>query len=127
MKEVVEGVPLDAGGEQGVPGRQQIGVHRLQCVRDIGQQLERQFGIQEGIVYLHPRQGGILILLDEVVVGVLRVGERAQVEGVDGRQVQQIQVRRVPRQEFEIVLDDVVPDEIRGSVGEFAECGKGGA
>ena len=87
---MVEGVPRDAGGEQCVPGQQQVAVHRFQFVGDIGQQLECQFCIQKGIVYLHSRQRGFLILLDEMMVGILGVGQRAQVERVDGGQVEQL-------------------------------------
>ena len=124
LEEVVEGMPRDARGEQCVPGQQQAAVHRLQLVGDIGEQLECQFCIQKGIVYLHSCQRGFLILLDEMMVGILGVGQRAQVERVDSGQVEQLQVRRVPGEELKIMLDDVVSYETCGSVGEFVECGK---
>ena len=59
-------------------------VHLLQLVGDIGEQLECQFSIQEGIADLHSRERGFLIRLDEVMVGILGVGQRAQVKRVDG-------------------------------------------
>ena len=124
-EDVVEGVSLDAGGKQGVPGEQQVFVSRLQFVGDVGEQLEGQLGIQEGIAYLHPRQCRFLILLDEVMVGVFRVCQRAEIERVNGRQVEQFEVRRMLGQEFEIVLDDVVPDQVRGSCGEFVQSCQG--
>ena len=124
-EEVVEGGALDAGGEQSVPGEPQVFVGRLQCIDDVGEQLECQLGIQEGIVNLHPRQRRFLILLDEVMVGVFGECQRAEVERVDGGQVEQFEVGRMPGEEFEIVLDDVVSDQIRGACGEFVQSFQG--
>ena len=124
-EDVVEGVSLDAGGKQGVPSEQQVFVSRLQSIGDVGEQLECQLGIQEGIIYLHPRQCRFLVLLDEVMVGVFGVCHRAEVERVDGGQVEQFEVERMLGEKFEIVLDDVVPDQIRGSCGEFVQSCQG--
>ena len=68
-----------------------------------------------------PRQCRFLILLYEVMVGVFRVCQRAEVERVDGRQKEQFEVRRMPGEKLEIVLNDVVPDQIRSSRGEFVQ------
>ena len=120
-EDVVEGVSLDAGGQQGVPGEQQVFVGRLQCIGNVGEELECQLSIQEGIVYLRPRQCRFLILLDEVMVGVFGECQRAEVERVDGGQVEQFEAGRMPGEELEIVLDDVVPDQVRGLGGSGCE------
>ena len=44
--------------------------------------------VSQRTVYLHPRQCRFLILLDEVMVGVFGVYQRAEVERVDGGQVE---------------------------------------
>ena len=59
------------------------------------------------------------------MVGVFGVCQRAEVERVDGGQVEQFEVGRMPGEEFEIVLDDVVPDQKRGSFGEFVQSCEG--
>jgi len=67
------------------------------------------------------------MLLDEGMVWILRKRQRAQVERVDGGQVEQLQIRRVAGEEFEVVLDDVVTDQTKRSFGEPIECCKRGA
>ena len=99
----------------------------MQCIGDIGEELERQLRIEQGIVDLHSRKPRFLILLDEAVVGIFGKRQWAQVQRVDGGQVEQLQIRRVPGEECEVVLDDVVADQMRGSAGEFIECRKGRA
>ena len=59
------------------------------------------------------------------MVGVFRVCQRAEVERVDGGQVEQFEVERMLGEKFEIVLNDVVPDQIRGSFGEFVQSCQG--
>ena len=61
------------------------------------------------------------------MIGIFRKRQRAQVQRVDRGQVEQLQVRRVPGEESEVVLDDVVADQIKRSFGEFIECRKGRA
>ena len=53
-------------------------------------------------------------MFDEVVVRVFRVGERTQIEGVDGRQVEQFQLGGVAGQEWDVVFDDVVAYQTGG-------------
>ena len=64
-------------------------------------------------------------MLDEVMVGVFGECQRAEVERVDGGQVEQFEVRRMLGEKRKIVLDDVVPDQIRGSCGEFIQSCQG--
>ena len=120
----VETVSSEGRGKQRVPGQQQVAVLPLQRVDDVGQQLERELSIEQRIVDLHARKRGLLVLLDQVVVRVLRERQGAQVERVDRGQVEQREVRRLRGEETEIVLDDVVSDEERRAVGEGVESGK---
>ena len=54
--------------------------------------MKREFGVQQRIVDLHPRERGLVILLDQVVVRVFGERQRAQVERVDGWEAEQRQV-----------------------------------
>ena len=64
-----------------------------------------------------------MILLDEVVVRVFRECQGAQIQRVDGGKAEQLEATRVFREEFQIVFDNVVPNEVCGPVGEFVERG----
>ena len=95
-----------------MPSQEQVGFFRRQRIGDVGEELQRQFGVEQRVVYLHPRQRGLLILLDEMVIGVFREGQRTQVQRVNSGEVEQIQVRGVLCEQLQVVLDDVVADQV---------------
>ena len=123
-EQLVETVSSDSRGKQRMPDQQQVAVLLLQRVDDVGKQLQRELGIQQRIVDLHTRQRGLVVLLDQVVVRVLRERQRAQVERVDRGQMEQREAGCLLGEENEVVLDDVVSDEVRRSVGERVKFGK---
>lgn len=115
----------DAGGEQSVLGTEPVFLDRSQRVDDIGEQVDNGPRVQKGIVYLNARERWFPVLFDKRMVGVLRVGERTQVERVDGGKVEQTESSRVPAEEYEILFNKVVADGAGCSVGRLLECGQG--
>ena len=57
-------------------------------------------------------------MLDEVVVGVFREGQRIEAQGIDYRLGEQAQVRPGGPQMGQIEGDQVVPEQKGGAVGE---------
>ena len=79
---------LDPGRKKGVPGQQQVAVLAAEIVDDIREEFERQLGVEQRVVDLRPCEGGLVVLLDQAVVGILRTGKGTEVERVDGGEMQ---------------------------------------
>ena len=107
-----------------MPGQQQIALLGAQVIEDVGQQFEGELRVEQRVVGLGSGERGFLILLDQMVVGVLGPGQRAQIEGIDGGKVQQPKVGRMLREHRQVVFDDVVADQAGGAGGELVEIAK---
>ncbi len=68
-----------------MPGKQQVRCSLLQAPFLIAEYPQGQFGIEQRIALAVAQQLAVLIMLDEVVVGVLREGQRVEAQGIDGR------------------------------------------
>ena len=74
--------------DEPVPGRQKVGVSFPQGAALVPEHFQRQPGVQLGIVQLAAPDSAVLIMLHEMVMGIAGKGERAETEGVDGRQLE---------------------------------------
>ncbi len=97
-----------------MPGQQQIGsslLHLLQAVFLVAKYLQGQFRIEQRVVLAVAQQLPILVMLNEMVVGVLREGPRVEAQGVDGRLGQQSQVGIGGAQLRQIEGDQIVAEQ----------------
>ena len=116
---------------QPVPGRQQVRGCGDQGLLLIFEHLQRQPGIQLRVVDPPPLQLPVLVVLHQVVIRVLRKGQRVEPERVHRRQLQQPQLRTGRLQVRQVEADQVVAQHEVCAVGKLVQLGqrrrKGGA
>ena len=83
---------LAARGRQPVPGGEQLRVGFGQGPLLVAKYVQDQAGVEFRVVDLPALQPTVLVVLDQVVVGVARKGQGTELQGVDRRKVQQAQV-----------------------------------
>lgn len=105
-----------------VPGTQQIGVCVPKSRALVLKETERNSRIEHRVVPLRAKEPGILIVLDEMVIGVGGEGEWVQTQRVDDRQAQQRQVRAGCFDGAKVVLDDVVAQQVLGTINIAVKC-----
>ena len=111
--------PVQAGnglitGGQPVPGKQQIGgslLHLLQASLLVAKHLQGQFGIEQRIILAVAQQLPVLVVLDEMVVGVFREGQRVEAQGIDSWLGEQPQVGVGGAQLRQIEGDQIVAEQ----------------
>ena len=94
-KDLVQGTVL-AGGvrrTQPVPSGEQVRLGLRQCLALVLEDLQRNAGVEFGIVHATALEPGVLVVLDECVIGIAREGEWAESQRVHHRQLQQPEVR----------------------------------
>ena len=101
-----------------MPRGEQVGCGLREGLALVAEELQRQTGIELGIVHPAALETSILIVLDEPVVGVAGKHERTEPQRVDSRQPQQPQIglRRFEMRQVE--GDQVVSQNELGAVGE---------
>ena len=110
-KEIVEPCMPGRTRQEPVPAREELRVRLRESAARVGQELERRAGIEQRIVLLVPGKSRGLVVLDEPVIGIPGKCERAQVQGVDGLEAKERKTWIEPRENLEIVGDEVVPDD----------------
>ena len=110
---------------QPMPCRQLFRYHGTQCREFILKHFQCQSGIQFGVVNPATSYAAILIVLDQMVVGIAGKSQRAQLQGVNYRQFQQAQFRVCGRKKLQIVIDDIVAQNEIGSLHEVIQLIKG--
>ena len=78
-----------------VPCREQFRiafVEHLQCIVLIVEYLQRQLRILHRIIAMPALQPAVLIVFDQMVIGIAREGQRVQPEGIDGGFLVQTQI-----------------------------------
>ena len=78
-------------GCEPVPRRQQLGSRIAESLLLVVEHLQRQPGVQFGIIQTAPYQGSVLVVLDQIMIGVPGEGQRVEPERVHRRQFQQSQ------------------------------------
>ena len=118
-----------SGGGQAVPGQQQVRVCFLTVPQGcalIPKEVQRQPRVLFWVPHPVALQRAVLVVLDEVVVGIARKRQRVQAQRVDGGQAQQAQIRLRSSQMRQVVGDQVVAQHERRAVGqgiELRQCG----
>ena len=117
------------GGGEAMPGQHQIRVCLLTLPQGralIAKQIQRQPRVLFGVVHAVPLQRTVLVVLDQVVIGIARECQRVQAQRVYGRQVQQAQVRLCGGEMRKVVGDQVVTQDEGRAFGqgiELCQCG----
>ena len=104
-----------------MPGREQIRLSPFQGSPLVAENLQRKSGIQFRIVDASSLEPAVLIVLDEVVIGMARKGEWAEAQRIHRRQPQQTQIRLRGRQVGQVEGDQVVPQNEGRPIGELVE------
>ena len=71
---------------------QHVGRGLAELLDLIGEDVEGELAVQQGVVAGLPDQAGVLVVLDQVVVGAARVGQGVEPQGIDDGEPEQIQV-----------------------------------
>lgn len=71
-------------------------------------------------------QRPVLVVFDQMVIGVAREGQRVEPERIDDRQLQQSQAGAQGGQLRQVEMQDVVAEYEGGAIGEFIELVKRG-
>ena len=112
---------LGLGRAQPVPGREQIRRNLFQRSPLVAENLQRKSGIQFRIVDASSLEPAVLIVLDEVVIGMAWKGEWAEAQRIHRRQPQQTQLRLRGSQVGQVEGDQVVPQNEGRLIGELVE------
>ena len=109
------------GRAQPMPGREQIRRSPFQGSPLVTKNLQRESGIQFRIVDASSLEPAVLIVLDEVVIGMAGKGEWAEAQRIHRRQCQQTQFRLRGCQVGQVEADQVVPQNEGRPIGELVE------
>ena len=107
-----------------MPREQQVAIGPAECGLLIRKEFERRLGVQPGIVSLSPNQPSVLVVLDEVVVGIGRKRQGTESQRVEHRQPQECELRSYRREVGDVEVEDVVPDQAIRVPREAVEFGK---
>ena len=122
-EETVEGSVWTSklGRRQPVPGRKQVGLRSTQRFPLVAEKLQRKTGVELGIVDPSALEPAVLIVLDQVVIGIAGEREGAETQRVHGRQRQHPQVRPRRPEVREIEGNQVMAENEGRPVGKFVE------
>jgi hypothetical protein len=84
----------------------------------IGKHLQRQPRVLFGVIHMPDLQPTVLIMLDQMVIGIARKGQGVQPKRIDRRRPQPRQPRPVGHQMRQIVPEDVVTHQMRRTVAQ---------
>jgi hypothetical protein len=84
----------------------------------LGQNLQRQPRILFGVIHMPHLQAPVLIMLDQMVIGVARKGQRIEPQRINRPRRQNRQSRAVRSQIRQIVAQDVMPHHMRRPVAQ---------
>ena len=122
-EEVVEARSVAHAG-QPVPGGEQVRVHFAESPLLVGEDLQNQPGIQLGIVAASPPQRPVLVVLDQVVIGVAGKGQGVEAQRVHRGQPQQPQVGIRGPQVGQVEVDEVVVQQEVRAVVQVVQSGQ---
>ena len=120
-EEVVEPGALTSGRRQPVPGEQQIRESFAQGLVLIAKDVQREPGIELGVVHPPALELPVLVVLDQVVIGIARKGEGIEPQRIDGRQPQQPKIGLCRGEMRQVEEDQVVPQQEVGSTRELVQ------
>ena len=106
---------------QPVPGSEQVRRCLAESLLLIGEHLQRQAGVQVGVVEPSPPELSVLIMLDQVVIGIAGEGQGVEPERVHRRQLQQTQGGIGGPQVGQVEIDQVVPQQEVGVIGQVVQ------
>ena len=86
--------------------------------------LQHQPGVQLRVVQASLDQGTVLVVLDQVVVGVAGEGEGVQPEGVHRGQIEQPQVGIGGLQVGQVEVDQIVPQQEVRAICQLIQPGQ---
>ena len=107
-----------------MPGQEEITLPFRKRALLVGQQFERRVRIQSRVVPLPAHDGTVLIVLDQAVIGIRRERQRAEPQGVEDGQVEQIETRGGGPQVGQVEDREVVSDETLGAFREPVQFGE---
>ena len=104
-----------------MPCHEQVRVAAGECLPFAVEQDEGIPCILGWIVALAPNEVGVVVVLDQVVVGVGREGQRTEPKRVHHWQFEQAQVWRHRPQVGNVELDEIVAEQAVGASSELVE------
>ena len=120
-KEEVEAGCGAARSCQPVPGGKELRVGFGQKLALIVEDFQGQAGVEFRVVDLSAPELAVLVVLDEVVIGVAGKGEGTQQQRIDRRQIQQAQVRLGGPEVRQVESDQVVAEQEVGAVCQLVK------
>ena len=95
-----------------MPGREQL--RRRLCLQGaplVFEQLQRNTGVQLGVIDLAAPESAVLVMLDQVVVRITRKGQGAEAEGIHLRKLQQLQAGHGGLEMGDVEGDEIVTQQ----------------
>ena len=106
---------------QPVPCAEQVRCGLRQRLALVAVELQRNAGVELGIVHPAALQTAVLVVLDETVIGVAGEGEWAETQRVNGREFQKPDGRLRRRQVGQVEGDQVVSQQEGRALGEVVQ------
>ena len=103
---------------QPMPRCQQAGIGLPQRFQFVAEDLQRKTGVELRVVHPPALEPTVLVVFDEVVIGIAGKGERAEHQGVQGRELQQPQTGIGRREVGQVEGDQVVAQHEGRPIGE---------
>ena len=122
-EKIVEGAAraLRLGRGQPVPRRQQVRRGFPQRLPLVAEDIQRETGVEFRIVYSPALESAVLVVLDQVMIGIAGKGEGAEPQRIQRREFQQPQVRLRRGQMGQVEGNQVVAQNERRPVGEIVQ------
>ena len=111
-------------GCEPVPRREQLGSRIAESLLLVVEHLQRQPGVQFGIIQTAPYQGSVLVVLDQIMIGIPGEGQRIEPERVHRGQTQQAQAGICSSQVGQVEADHVVPQHKVRAVSQVVQPGQ---
>ena len=116
------GSRLSPGSAEVVVGGQHVGRGLAELSDLVGEDVEGELAVQQGVVAGLPDQASVLVVLDQVVVGAARVGEGVEPQGIDDGETEQIKVGIDGPQVGDVVFQDVVAHYEGGALAQLVDA-----
>ena len=101
---------------------QHVGRGPAELVDLVGEDVEGELAVQQGVVAGLPDQAGVLVVLDQVVVGTARVSQGVEPQGIDDGEPEQVQVGIDGPQVGDVVSQDVVAHYEGGALAQQVDA-----
>ena len=105
-----------------VVGGQQVGRGPAELSDLVGEDVEGQLAVQQRVVAGLPNQAGVLVVLDQVVIGAARVGQGVEPQGIYDGEPEQTEVGIDGPQVGDVEFQDVVAHYEGGAPAQLVDA-----